>query len=29
MDARNARIGTYGVGYGVAVWYKRQYQSLR
>ena len=28
MYARNARIGTYGVGYGVAVWIRRQYQSL-
>ena len=29
MNAHVARIYTYGVGYGVAVWVKRQYQSLK
>ena len=28
MYAHSARIYTYGVGYGVAVWNERQYQSL-
>ena len=28
MYAHSARIYAYGVGYGVAVWNERQYQSL-
>ena len=28
MYAHTARIGAYGVGYGVVVWIRRQYQSL-